>query len=268
MKVKIFDGRKFAEEKEKELAKKVLDLKSHGIYPHLASIIVGNNPASEMYVGMKKKRAEAIGIQVSVYRVSLRDKEEDLIKLIEFLNNDPDFTGIMIQMPLPEKFQMLKKQIISKAWPISLVNLIRPEKDVDGLREDSKFLHPTSKAVLEIIKFAEGVGTACVVGATGMVGKPLVQELKKLNYKVIECNSKTEDLKGRTLQADILVSATGVPNLIKADMVKKGAIVIDVGSPVGDIDFDSVSKVAGFITPVPRGVGPVTISCLLENLLI
>lgn len=257
MKPVIFDGRKFALRKEKVLAKRVLDLKASGIYPHLASIVVGDSPASAMYVEMKKKRAEAIGIQVSVYKVPLNAKVEDVISLINFLNTDPDFTGIMIQMPIPGDLAKFESDFI---------NLIDPKKDVDGLKKDSKFLHPTSKAVIEIIEFAKGSGTICVVGATGMVGAPLVKELKKSNYKVIECDIKTTGLKGYTTQADILVSATGVPDLIKADMVKKGAIVIDVGSPKGDVDFDGVSKIAEFITPVPGGVGPVTISCLLENL--
>lgn len=265
MKPIIFDGRKFAADKEEKLAKKVLDLKSRGIYPHLASIIVGNNPASAMYVGMKKKRAEAIGIQVSVYKVDIKDKKEDVIKLIEFLNNDSDFTGVMIQMPIPGNLAQYEQEF---------VDLIDAKKDVDGLRKDSKFLHPTSKAVLEIIDYALSLdskfqipdSTICVVGATGMVGKPLTERLKVNGYKVIKCNSKTEDLKGRTLQGDIVISATGIPNIIKGDMVKKGTIVIDVGSPKGDVDFENVKDIASFITPVPGGVGPVTISCLLENL--
>jgi methylenetetrahydrofolate dehydrogenase (NADP+)/methenyltetrahydrofolate cyclohydrolase len=260
----IFDGKAFALKKEEKLAKKVLDLKSRGIYPHLASIIVGDSPASAMYVSMKKKRAEAIGIQVSVYKVNLRDKKEDVLKLIEFLNNDPDFTGIMIQMPIPGELSKYEDEF---------VDLIDPNKDVDGLKIDSKFLHPTSKAVLEIIDFAKdklklkGDLTCLVNGATGMVGKPLVTALKKLqSYKVIECNSKTINLQGSTLQSDIIVSTTGIPDIIKGGMVKKGAIIVDVGSPKGDVDFEGVSKVAGFVTPVPGGVGPVTISCLLENL--
>lgn len=264
MKPIIFDGRKYAAEKEEDLKKKVLDLKSSGIYPHLASIIVGDSPASEMYVSMKKKRAEAIGIQVSVYKVPVNAKLEDMVSLINFLNSDPDFTGIMIQMPIPGNLSKYEDEFI---------DLIDPKKDVDGLKKDTKYLHPTSKAVIEIINYAllqvkiqNFPPTVAVVGATGMVGTPLVKELKNLGYKVIECNTKTIDLQGSTLQADIAVSTTGIRNIIKEDMVKKGAIVVDVGSPVGDVDFDNVSKVASFITPVPGGVGPVTISCLLENL--
>lgn len=265
MKPIIFDGRKFAEEKEEKLAKKVLDLKSRGIYPHLASIIVGNNPASEMYVGMKKKRAEAIGIQVSVYTVSEKEKKEEVVKLIEFLNSDPDFTGIMIQLPIPGELSKHEDEFI---------DLIDSQKDVDGLKKETKFLHPTSKAVLEIMTYALSLSTVhnppftvTVVGATGMVGKPLTEKLKVNGYKVISCNSKTKDLKMETLKANIVVSTVGIPNLIKADMIQKDAIVIDVGSPKGDVDFENVKNIASFITPVPGGVGPVTISCLLENLI-
>jgi methylenetetrahydrofolate dehydrogenase (NADP+)/methenyltetrahydrofolate cyclohydrolase len=172
----------------------------------------------------------------------------------------------MIQLPLPDKIQNYKLQIL---------NEIDPAKDVDGLRSNSIFLHPTSKAVIEIIDMAKkdpnspfktGSLKVVVVGATGMVGTPLVKELKNEGYEVIECDTNTTDLRGQSLQADIVISCAGVPNLIMDDMVRSGAIVIDVGSPRGDVDFDLVVKIASFITPVPGGVGPVTISALLENL--
>lgn len=260
----IFNGNEFASKKEKNLKKAVLDLKAKGIYPHLASIIIGNNPASEMYLSMKKKRGEAIGIQVDIYKLPINVKKEELLALIKLLNEDPDFTGLMIQMPLPIELENSKLEIL---------NSINQEKDVDGLKENSKFLHPTSKAVIEIMNYAKdqlavvsNPLTVCVVGATGMVGTPLVKELKRLGYKVIEADIKTTNLQGSTLQADVLISAVGITNLITSDMVKKDAIVIDVGSPKGDVDFAEVSKIAGFITPVPGGVGPVTISCLMQNL--
>lgn len=267
MKPITFDGLKFAQEKEKKLKKQVLDLKAKGVYPHLASIIIGNNPASEMYVNIKKKRAEEIGIQVSIYKVSEKEKLGEILKLIDFLNTDSDFTGIMVQMPLP-----VGEILNSKS---EILNSIAKEKDVDGLREDSKFLHPTSKAVIEIMNYANSLDLGfknkdlrvCVIGATGMVGKPLVKELKKLGYEVIECDIDTKDLKEKTLQGDILISCTGIAKLIKADMVKDGVVVVDVGAPKGDVDYSEVSKKASFITPVPGGVGPVTISCLLENLI-
>jgi methylenetetrahydrofolate dehydrogenase (NADP+)/methenyltetrahydrofolate cyclohydrolase len=261
----IFDGRKFAAEKEITLTLRVMGLKARGVYPKLASILVGNDPASELYVNLKKKAAERIGAEVDIYFIRENSKLEDLLFLIKTLNEDETVHGIMIQMPIPGRMTNDKLQII---------NSIVSEKDVDGLREDSPFLHPTSKAVIEIIDQAKKdipcKGNPCkvvVVGATGMVGKPLVKELKNQKYEVVECNSKTPDLQGLSLQADILVSVTGVSNIVKGDMVKDGAIVIDVGSPKGDVDFPEASKKASFISPVPGGVGPVTITCLLENLI-
>ena len=261
----IFDGRKFAAEKETTLALRVIGLKARGVYPKLASILVGTDPASELYVNLKKKAAERIGAEVDIYFIKENSKLEDLLFLIRTLNEDETVHGIMIQMPIPGKMGEFKDKI---------VNSIVPEKDVDGLREDSQFLHPTSKAVIEIIEEAKKdmplkvkPCKVVVVGATGMVGRPLVRELKEEKYEVVECNTKTIDLQGLSLQADILVSVTGVPNIIKGDMIKNGAIVIDVGSPKGDVDFSEVEKIASFISPVPGGVGPVTITCLLENLI-
>ncbi len=258
----IFDGRKFAEEKEATLAIRVLGLKARNVYPKLASILVGNNPASELYVNLKKKAAEKIGAEVDIYFIKENSKVDDLILLIDTLNVDETVNGIMIQLPLPKSFSKFKKQIIES---------INPAKDVDGLRDDSQFLHPTSKAVIDILKFAEkGLDvkskTICVVGATGMVGTPLVKVLKVEKYEVIEANTKTVDLASKLENADVVISATGVSDLIKPDMIKTDAIVIDVGSPKGDVEM-GVSKRASFITPVPGGVGPVTISSLLENLL-
>ncbi len=259
----IFDGKKFALEKETNLAIRVLGLKTRGVYPKLASILVGNDPASQLYVNLKKKAAERIGAEVDIYLIKERSKLEDLILLINTLNEDPTVQGIMVQMPIPGVLGESRKEI---------VDAIKSEKDVDGLRDDSPFLHPTSKAVVQVIDEAKKEeplkgSRVVVVGASGMVGKPLVKELKEQNYEVIECNSKTPNLKEKTLQADVLVSVTGVPNIIKEDMVSPGVVVIDVGSPKGDVEFAGVSKKAGFISPVPGGVGPITISCLLENLL-
>jgi methylenetetrahydrofolate dehydrogenase (NADP+)/methenyltetrahydrofolate cyclohydrolase len=265
----VFDGRKFATQKEEKLAIRILGLKARGVYPKLASILVGNNPASQLYVNLKKKAAEKIGAEVDIYLIKENSKLDELFLLIKTLNTDKTVHGIMIQMPLPGAFAGFKSQII---------NSINPEKDVDGLRADSPFLHPTSKAVIQILDEAkndknvrlalkEAPCKVIIVGATGMVGTPLVKELKEEGYEVVPCDSDTPDLKGTTLQGDVVISCTGVPNLIKNDMVKDGAIVIDVGSPKGDIEFESVGSKASFITPVPGGVGPVTIGCLLENLI-
>ncbi|HKB88561.1 MAG TPA: bifunctional 5,10-methylenetetrahydrofolate dehydrogenase/5,10-methenyltetrahydrofolate cyclohydrolase [Patescibacteria group bacterium] len=259
----IFDGRKFAAEKEVALQIRVLGLKTRGVHPKLASILVGKDLASELYVNLKKKAAERIGAEVDIYKISENSKLEDLKLLIKTLNEDEMVNGIMIQMPIPGKLGESKEEIVSE---------IDSEKDVDGLKEDSQFLHPTSKAIMEVLKVAERqldrkMKSVCVVGATGMVGKPLVKELKEENYEVIECNTKTPDLKAKTLETDVVVSVTGSQNIITGEMVKDGVVVIDVGSPQGDVDFASVSKKADFISPVPGGVGPVTITCLLENLI-
>ncbi len=263
----IFDGRKFAAEKESILAIRVLGLKARGVYPKLASILVGNDPASQLYVNLKKKAAEKIGAEVDIYLIKENSKLEDLILLIETLNTDATVHGIMIQMPIPGKMGSLKEKI---------VNSIKPEKDVDGLRLDSLFLHPTSKAVIQVLDEAKKADNSplvkkpvkvVVVGATGMVGAPLVKELKEEKYEVIACDAKTPNLKKNTLQGDVVVSCTGIPNLIKGNMVKNGGVVIDVGSPKGDVNFTEVERVASYISPVPGGVGPVTISCLLENLI-
>lgn len=260
----IFDGRAYAARKILELDKEVVILKNRGIYPKLASIIVGEDPASKLYVSLKKKKAEGIGAEMDIYFLKEKENIETILALIDSLNSDPTVYGIMVQLPLPANF--------SKGDKEEIINSIKKEKDVDGLREGSLFLHPTSKAVIDIINESKKEVdyrtncVVCVVGATGMVGMPLVKELKKEGYEVVECSHDTKDLKEKTSKADILISATGIPDLIKQDMVKKGATLIDVGSPKGDFD-PSCYEVARFITPVPGGVGPITISCLLENLL-
>ena len=258
----IFDGRAYAAQKESLLKLRVEKLKEKGKTPRLASILVGDNPASRLYVDLKKKAAEQIGVELDVYSLSHNKKTDEILKLIGRLNEDQEVDGMMIQLPLPGGLAKNKGRIIST---------IDNRKDVDGLRPDSPFLHPTSKAVVEILDRAKLMlgkkpRTVCVTGATGMVGRPLVTELKKKGYRVIECSSATKNLDEKTREADVLVSAIGKANLLKGDMVKDGAIVIDVGSPKGDVELAGVVKKVSFITPVPGGVGPVTIACLLENL--
>lgn len=253
--VVIFDGKAFAEKKILALDKKVALLKNRGIHPKLASILIGEDPASRLYVSLKKKKAEAIGAEMDVYFLKEKENIETILALIDSLNSDITVYGIMVQLPLPGNFTKEDRE--------EIIGLIKKEKDVDGLRQDSPFVHPTAMATLQVIK--EAVKqlkinnlrlSICVVGAMGMVGGALLKKIKKTNYKLVE----------KTKEADILVSTTGSPNIIKVEMVKKGAVVIDVGSPKGDVDPE-VSKVAGFLTPVPGGIGPVTISCLLENLI-
>lgn len=265
MKTIVFDGRAFAEEKKEELKIVVAGLRSRGIMPHLASILVGDDEASALYVNLKKKAVEKIGAEISTYYLPESTKLEEVLMLIDSLNSDKNVHGIMVQLPIPGELGNHKGEIISAIDPI---------KDVDGLSGDSPFVHPTSKAVVDILHEAENnlrlplKDTPCkvtVVGATGMVGTPLVKKLKEEGYEVIECDRETKDLAAKTSQADVVISATGIPNLIMENMVKDGAILIDVGSPKGDFSPMVQDKIV-FFTPVPGGVGPVTIACLLENL--
>lgn len=267
MKTIIFDGRSFAKEKEEELRAVVNGLKSRGIVPRLASILVGDDEASVLYVSLKKKAAGRIGAELDVYHLPKSAELPDILMLINSLNSDRNVHGIMVQLPMPGSLSNHKSEII---------NAIDRLKDVDGLRDDSSFLHPTSKAVMDILHEAEKnlqrslKGDSCkvaVIGATGMVGTPLIKELKKEGYEVLPANSKTMDLSKVTRNGDVVISATGIPGLIRAEMVKEGVIAIDVGSPKGDFDYE-VEKKASFFTPVPGGVGPVTIACLLENLIL
>lgn len=267
----IFDGREYALKKKELLRVSVNRLREKGIIPHLATILVGDNKASELYTNLKKKFIESVNCQVDVYDLPESTKYSDIELLIKSLNEDETVNGIMVQFPLPEKLSDKKEEII---------DLIDDTKDVDGLKEDSKFLHPTSKAVLEILALATyeiqhlqrhetkmEVKTICVVGASGMVGRPLVKALQKMNFEVLECNSNTKNLIEKTILSDVIVSATGEMNLITPDMVKPDAIIIDVGSPFGDVS-PTVEKKVSFLTPVPGGVGPVTITCLAENLIL
>ena len=258
----IFDGRDFARKKEDLLKKKVRNLPP-SLIPKLVSIIVGKDPASVLYVSLKKKAAERIGCKLLV--VSLRsDILKSELKLgIEKYNKEKTVHGIMIQLPLPDSF--------SKKERDEIVNSISIEKDVDGLSDKSSFLTPTVKAVLEILRQAamnvdyHPKMKALVVGHSGFEGKKIFKVLRDMDYDVEGADTRTKNLKIKTLKADILVSATGVPDLIKANMIKKGVVLIDVGSPKGDVEKSAYTK-ASFVSPVPGGVGPVTISCLLENL--
>ncbi len=259
----LFDGKSFASKKEKEVKKKIERLRELGVVPKLASILIGDNPASKLYVGLKKKAAERVGAELDIYFLPEKTKVGEIMQLIDSLNTDETVNGIMIQLPLPKVFEANKEEIVER---------IDSNKDVDGLKKESLFVHPTSKAVIQILEFAKdevevSVKKVCVVGSTGMVGAPLVKELKRLGFDVLECDTNTPDIKQKTLEADALISATGVPGLITQDMIKGGAIVIDVGSPKGDVDFDKIKEVASFVTPVPGGVGPITITSLLENLI-
>ncbi len=249
------------------------ELKGKGINPGLAVIIVGDDPASRVYVNNKKKACEQIGVYSEEYALPAETPQEELLELIDTLNNTKTISGILVQLPLPKHFD--EKLVL---------NRISPEKDVDAFHPvnvgkimigDFDFLPCTPAGVMELIAESgvEVAGKNCVVvGRSNIVGKPQAMLLLHKNGTVTICHSKTRDLKEKCREADILVAAVGVEGLIKADMVKEGAVVIDVGMNrnaegklCGDVDFDEVSKVAGAITPVPGGVGPMTIAMLMKN---
>jgi len=266
----IFDGKKQAEKLEEEIKRKIGDIKKKlGVTPKLVSIIVGDNQAFHLYLSLVEEKAKKAGILFEKKSFTSQTSPKQIYKHINSLNQDRGVHGIVVQMPLPKNFD-----------PIRLGSQISPEKDVDCLTPESLkhlvegqpiFLPAVVKAVLLILEKKRiklrGKDVA-VVGASGFVGKPLAAHLKNLGVTVIPCDEFTKNLKEWTKKGEILVSATGVSGLIKKEMVKKGAVVIDLGSPKPEVNFEEVKKIASFITPVPGGVGPLTIVCLLENVLL
>lgn len=254
---RIIDGRKIAREHEAILRDKI---KSLGTRPLIVSILVGDDPASVLYSNIKQKKAHEVGIGFELKKFPETADFRQVSLEIEKLNQDPQVTGIMIQLPLPDNFLKDFKEE-------DLIRKIDPKKDVDGLTGQGLVLHATVKAILSIFE-AEDISVqdkiVAVVGSTGMVGTPLVQVLKQMGARVLELNSKTENLNNFTKQADIIISTVGKKNLITADSVKNGAVVIDVGM---DVDFEGVYPKASKITPPTGGVGPVTVISLLENVL-
>ncbi|MBI2108041.1 bifunctional 5,10-methylenetetrahydrofolate dehydrogenase/5,10-methenyltetrahydrofolate cyclohydrolase [Candidatus Woesearchaeota archaeon] len=268
---KIIDGNKIREKILSELKSKISKLKQK---PGLAIVLVGDNPASQIYVNSKESKCKEMGAYCERYGLPKDVSEMDLLKLIDELNNNPKIHGILVQLPLPKH---LDEKLVT--------NSILPGKDVDGftpsslgsLMSGSAIIAPaTPRAIIYLIESVTKIEGkhAVVVGRSNIVGKPVAMMLLERNATVTICHSKTKGLENYTKQADILVVACGSPKMIKVDMVKKGAVVIDVGinrtagnKIVGDVDFDSVKEVASCITPVPGGVGPMTIAMLMDNLL-
>ncbi len=256
----IIDGKKMAEEILKDIKLKTANIK---VPPTLAIILVGNDPASEIYVKVKKRACQKVGIFCQVHSFDEKISESDVVDLIKILNANKNVAGIIVQLPLPDGFNT-----------DHIINAIAVNKDVDGLTEKNvKFIPATAKAVLKII---ESFGIVLkgkkvtVIGRSKLVGKPVAELLSKYGCEIAVCHSKTVDLGTETRKADIIVSAVGKRDLVTKDMVKKGAIIIDIGITrddgklYGDVSYD-VRNVAGYITPVPGGVGPLTVACLLEN---
>lgn len=270
---KILSGKIVSARIKDELKEEVKELNKKGIFPGLAVIIVGDDPASRVYVNSKKKACEEIGIYSEEYALPKETTEEELLQLVEKLNSEPKINGILVQLPLP-------KHINEE----TVINTISPKKDVDAFHPvnvgkimigNYDFLPCTPAGVMELIAESgiEVAGKDCVVvGRSNIVGKPQAMLLLHKNGTVTICHSKTADLAEKTKKADILVAAVGIPNFIRGDMIKPGAVVIDVGinrvadkKLVGDVDFESAEGVAGAITPVPGGVGPMTIAMLMKN---
>ncbi len=280
----IIDGKKIAAEIREELKKEIDKLKADGKnVPGLVAIIVGENPASEVYVKSKSKACEEIGMRSKIEKLSAKISEENLLELIRQYNSDKYFNGILVQLPLPKHISEKK-----------VIETIHPEKDVDGFHPinvgnlligSDTFLPCTPAGIQELlVRYNIPIQGrhVVVVGRSNIVGKPianiLLQKKENANAVVTVCHSAAKDISYFTKQADILIAAIGQPNFVKAEMVKDGVAVIDVGINrvqdethpkgyriVGDVDFDEVSKRASFITPVPGGVGPMTIAMLLKN---
>jgi len=283
MPAEIIDGKQIAEEMRTELQEEVTRLAAEGVVPGLGVVLVGEDPASQSYVTAKERACEKIGIYSEDNRLPAEASQEELLAIVERMNGDPKINGILVQLPLP-------KHIDESAVLLA----IKPEKDVDGFHPvnlgkmvigEKSFLPCTPHGIVQLLARSgtriEGAHVV-VVGRSNIVGKPvanmLLQKKENANATVTVCHTRTRDMGAMTRQADILIVAAGRPNMVTADMVKEGAVVIDVGVNrvedatkkrgyrlVGDVDFEGVSEKASMITPVPGGVGPMTITMLLYN---
>jgi methylenetetrahydrofolate dehydrogenase (NADP+) / methenyltetrahydrofolate cyclohydrolase len=275
----IIDGKAIALEIKQEIGIDVEQFKEEtGVTPHLVAILVGDDPASAVYVGAKQKACEKFGFKSTLHKLSAETTQEELQKLINQCNEDSDIHGILCQLPLPD--QIDQKAILDAVTPLKDVDAFHPENVGLIVQERPRFVPCTPYGVQELI-VRSGAKTegahAVIIGRSEMVGKPMASLLmakgKAANATVTVCHSRTKNLKEIVLTADIIIAAIGSPKFITADMVKAGAVVIDVGTNrvdkklVGDVDFDAVSEVASAITPVPGGVGPMTITMLLKNTL-
>lgn len=271
----LIDGKLISKKVKDEVREKTQALKERGIVPGLAVIIVGEDPASQIYVRNKQRACEEVGFESYKYALPESTTQQELLELIKKLNDDKSVNGILCQLPLPKHID-----------ESTVINNILPEKDVDAFHPvnvgkimigDYSFLPCTPAGVMELIASTgtEITGKECVVvGRSNIVGKPMAMLLLHKSGTVTVCHSKTVDLKAQCKRADILVAAVGVSKLIKGDMVKEGAVLIDVGMNrdengklCGDIDFESCKDKASYITPVPGGVGPMTIAMLMKNTL-
>ena len=272
---KLINGKEVSAQVKARVAAETEELKKKGIVPGLAVILVGDDPASQVYVRNKKRACEEVGFLSEEYRLAADVTQDELLSLIESLNARSDISGILVQLPLP-------RHLDEKA----VLNVISPLKDVDAFQPvnvgrimigDYHFLPCTPAGVMELLKSADVDlcgKRAVVIGRSNIVGKPMAMLLMHENATVTICHSRTKDLPSVCREADVLVAAIGKAKFVTADFVKPGAAVVDVGMNrdengklCGDVDFDSVEPVAGCITPVPGGVGPMTIAMLMQNAL-
>jgi len=272
----LIDGKKVSEDTRAEIAKGIEELKSSsGITPGLAAVLVGDDPASEIYVRNKRKACEKVGIYSEEHKLPAETTEEELLELVNKLNNDDKIHGILVQLPLPDHIN--ETNILRNVSPLKDVDGFHPENVGRLVEGNPRFISCTPYGIIKMldyynieIKGAEAV----VVGRSNIVGKPIGILLLHRHATVTTCHSRTKDLGEVTRRADILVAAIGRANFITADMVKEGAVVIDVGinrneegKLTGDVDFANLSDKVSYITPVPGGVGPMTITMLLWNTL-
>jgi methylenetetrahydrofolate dehydrogenase (NADP+)/methenyltetrahydrofolate cyclohydrolase len=276
MAARIIDGRAVAARVRAEVAEQVSALtRERGRPPGLATVLIGDDPASDVYVGGKQRASREVGIEGFDHRLAADSAEPEVVSLLTQLNDDPRVSGILLQLPVPEQLDGRR-----------LTALIDPGKDVDGLTPISAGrlalgdpgLRPcTPSGVMELLASEDVVlegAEAVVLGRSNLFGKPMAQLLLGANATVTMCHSRTRDLASVCARADVLIAAVGVPRMVGAEWVKPGAVVIDVGITrledglVGDVDFNAVAQRASAITPVPGGVGPMTIACLLRNTLL
>jgi methylenetetrahydrofolate dehydrogenase (NADP+)/methenyltetrahydrofolate cyclohydrolase len=275
MTAQLIDGNQLSKQLRTEIATRAQALKAKGVTPGLAVVLVGDNPASQVYVRNKVKACEDSGLHSLLEKYEATMTEADLLARVEALNNDPSIHGILVQLPLPAHIDAQK-----------VIEAISPAKDVDGFHIASAGALMTGMPgfwpctpygcmkMLDSIGFDLRGKHAVVIGRSNIVGKPMALMLLQKDATVTVAHSRTQNLKALTLQADVIVAAVGKRNVLTADMVKPGAVVLDVGMNrndegklCGDVDFDGVKAVAGYITPVPGGVGPMTITMLLVNTL-
>ncbi len=283
MEARIIDGKKVSDEILGELQGQVQKLKDEGNPPGLAVVMVGDNPASAAYVAMKEKACQRLGIHSEMHRLYATARHAELLDLIEDLNDNPAVSGILVQLPLPKGFD--QTEVLQSIFPVKDVDAFHPENVGLMLTGTPRFM-PCTPYGVQVLLQRSGIEVegkhVVIVGRSNIVGKPLaailMQKAKGANATVTVCHSQSRDLQKICRSADILVAAIGSPCFIKADMVQEGAVVVDVGinrvddpaAPkgyrlTGDVDFENVKKVASAITPVPGGVGPMTIAMLMHN---